>query len=287
MPERPGNLIDGPALLLQSNAPGGWIPAPVAIGGVLLAAGCALALIAYRRLWSIPPQPRGRLPVDPMLWVVGGFGAYLAGSAGFAASGLVADEAYSRLLTGVLGNLAQAAVALLVMVRLGQDSERAAVRPHRALLAGAAALLLVAPIVAATSIAMNALLVVLGQPVAPATSHETLGILVARRDHLLTALTLAHVALLVPVAEELIWRGLLQAGLRGAAGPRAAVVVTAALFTLVHWPALADDGRATGLAMLLVLACALGILRERTGSTLAPMALHALFNATNVAIALL
>lgn len=286
MHDLPDSLIDAPALLLQSNAAGGGGPA-VAVAAVGAAALVSTALIVRRRLWRVPAEPRGRTPLDPMFWVLGSFGAYLAGSAGFAASGLVADAAYDRLLVGAIGNLAQAAVALLLIVRLARDATTPADRGVRAVWTGVAALLLVAPLVAATSLAVNAILTALGKPTAPETSHATLAILVERRDALLTTLTLAHVALLVPAAEELIWRGLLQPGIRAAAGARAAIALTAALFTLIHWPALADDGRATGLAMLLVLACALGILRERSGSVLAPIVLHALFNAANVAIALL
>lgn len=281
-------LIDAPPLLLQSNAAGDGGPAGgVASVAMTAWAVVALAVVARRRLWRVPAEPVGRTPLDPMFWVLGAFAAYLAGTAGFAASGLCADAAYDRLLTGVIGNIVQTVLAAMLIARLGRDAVVPSVPVSRALGVGVAALLLVAPIVAATSLAANAILTALGKPIAPETSHATLAILVERRDPLLTTLTLAHVALLVPVAEELIWRGLLQPGLRAATGTRGALAVTALAFTLIHWQALADDGRATGLAMLLVLALALGIVRERTGSVLAPIVLHALFNAANVAIALL
>ena len=104
---------------------------------------------------------------------------------------------------------------------------------------------------------------------------------------MLTTLTLAHVAVLVAVSEEALWRGLLQPAMRCAGlGAAGAVAATAVLFTLIHWTVIPADGRIAGLAMLFVLACALGILRERTGGLVAPITLHALFNAANVAIAL-
>jgi membrane protease YdiL (CAAX protease family) len=46
------------------------------------------------------------------------------------------------------------------------------------------------------------------------------------------------------------------------------------------------DGRVTGLSMLFTLSMAMGILRERTGGIVAPITVHALFNAVNVAVAL-
>ena len=123
-------------------------------------------------------------------------------------------------------------------------------------------------------------------PRAPKASHATLALLVERRDPLLTSLTLAHVALLVPLAEELLWRGMVQPALRALAGPWAAIGATTTLFVLIHWSAIAPEGRAAGLGMIAVLAVGLGVLRERTGSVTAPVLLHALFNAANVAIAL-
>ena len=284
--------IDVPALLLQSNGEsagggaGAWI-LPVA-AGVLAAA--ALAVVVSRRLWRMPAEASGRLPRDPAVGALALMFALVAGSiAAVAAGGAgIEDPAYARLAAGVASNLAQAAVALFaihsVLSRPGAGTPMPAARAARE---GAVALVLAFPVIAAISLGVNALLVALGQPKAPDTSHETLQILVERRDALLTTLTLAHVAVLVAVSEEALWRGLLQPAMRCAGlGAAGAVAATAVLFTLIHWTVIPADGRIAGLAMLFVLACALGILRERTGGLVAPITLHALFNAANVAIAL-
>jgi membrane protease YdiL (CAAX protease family) len=172
------------------------------------------------------------------------------------------------------------------MLHLTRPAETPA-RPLRsAVIAGVAGFLLLTPLTMATSVALNELLVLLGLPRAPKASHATLALLVERRDPLLTSLTLAHVALLVPLAEELLWRGMVQPALRALAGPWAAIGATTTLFVLIHWSAIAPEGRAAGLGMIAVLAVGLGVLRERTGSVTAPVLLHALFNAANVAIAL-
>ena len=202
--------------------------------------------------------------------------------------GGVSDGMGDGMGVGVAGNMVQVAIALLALQVVTQcNGTTPAAKPARAIGAGVLAFLLVAPVVAGVSIAINAMLVALGFPKAPETSHETLRILIERHDTLISVLTLAHVALLVPIAEEALWRGLLQPSLRRAGlGGFEAVLATATLFALIHWSVVPAEGRAAGLAMLFTLALALGILRERTGGIIAPIALHALFNAANVALAL-
>ncbi len=286
------SFIDIPATLLQSkDEVGGGVAAVLLVG--VLAIG-AIAVIVGKGLWKCPAQPIGRVPRDP---AIGGLAMMIAlvigsvagaGAAGAAASMGIDDEAYARLAAGVAGNMVQVAIALLALQVVTQcNGTTQAAKPARAIGAGVLAFLLVAPVVAGVSIAINAMLVALGFPKAPETSHETLRILIERHDTLLSVLTLAHVALLVPIAEEALWRGLLQPSLRRAGlGGFEAVLATATLFALIHWSVVPAEGRAAGLAMLFTLALALGILRERTGGIIAPIALHALFNAANVALAL-
>jgi len=276
-------LIDTNALLLQSETGDGG-----AFGGALVigAALAAIAAVIRWRLWSIPATPLGRIPVEVPLWMLGAFMSYAAGAFGAAIS-LTDDAAYARLASNVLGNAAQVLAAGIFIARFTRPSERPASSPVRAVLAGVGAFLLITPVVASLSIVLNALLVSLGQPRTPDTAHQTLAILAERRDPMLTALTLAHVALLVPIAEEFIWRGMVHPGIRSALGAWPGIAITTLLFTLIHWGALAPEGRVVGLSMLVALALGLGILRERTGSVIAPIVVHALFNAFNVALTLL
>ncbi len=288
--------IDAPALLLQSNgdsavADAAATAAPWAMAAVVgLLAVASLVAVVRLRLWRMPAEASGRIPRDPAIGALAMMFALVAGALAAAAAGgaAIADPAYARLATGALSNLAQAAVALLVIHSvLSRPGAAPAMPVRRAALHGAAALALVFPVIAALSIAINAALAAFGLPKAPDASHETLQLLVERRDPLLTTLTLLHVAVLVAVSEEALWRGLLQPSMRRAGlGAAGAVSATALLFTSIHWSMIPAEGRAAGLAMLFVLACALGILRERTGGLAAPIALHALFNAANVAIAL-
>ena len=274
--------IDTTAVLLQSEAGEGG---SLGVAVVLLSAVAAAAIIRLGRLWRIGPDARGAEPVELGIWLLGAMLAYVAGAFG-AAVPPADDPAYARLASGAVGNLAQVVVAALFLARFTRPLPLPALPASRAARAGIAGFLLITPIVAAVSIAVNGLMALVGLPRAPEAAHATLALLAERRDPLLTALTLAHFALLVPVAEEFIWRGMVQPGIRGVLGARAAIAMTAALFTLIHWSAVAPDGRAAGLAMLLALALGLGILRERTGSVVAPIVVHALFNAFNVALTL-
>lgn len=80
---------------------------------------------------------------------------------------------------------------------------------------------------------------------------------------------------LVPVFEELMFRGMLQTTLRGyLARPWAAIVITAFLFALLHptthWPA------------LFILGCSFGYSYEKSGSLLRSIFFHAMFNGANL-----
>lgn len=82
---------------------------------------------------------------------------------------------------------------------------------------------------------------------------------------------------LAPLAEEILFRGILYPALKGAGFRRLAWWGTALLFAAVHWNA------ATFLPLLLF-ALVLTWLYERTGNLLAPVAAHALFNGLNFAM---
>jgi membrane protease YdiL (CAAX protease family) len=98
--------------------------------------------------------------------------------------------------------------------------------------------------------------------------------------------SVACAALLTPVAEEWMYRGLLQQGLKGAGlGRGAAIAVTSVLFALAHWGSLAEDSRAAGIATLVLLSVGWGMLYERSGRIAAPIVAHAAFNAANLWIA--
>jgi len=91
-------------------------------------------------------------------------------------------------------------------------------------------------------------------------------------------------ALLAPIGEELLFRGILQTACQRLVPPRwhslyhrwIAIVGVATLFGLMH---LATPQQVPALIVLGIL---LGILYERTGSILAPIYLHVLFNSKSL-----
>jgi membrane protease YdiL (CAAX protease family) len=81
------------------------------------------------------------------------------------------------------------------------------------------------------------------------------------------------VAVVVPFAEELFFRGMLHPLLRARMGPLAAILLNAALFAVAHVVQLLIPG-------LFVVGLFLAYLRERSGSLWPCVAFHALQNAT-------
>jgi len=82
---------------------------------------------------------------------------------------------------------------------------------------------------------------------------------------------------LAPVAEEFIFRGVLFPFVKQLGWPKLAWIGVSVLFALIH-------GSAAIFLPLIVLALSLTWLYEKTGSLLAPIAVHSLFNAANLVI---
>jgi membrane protease YdiL (CAAX protease family) len=83
--------------------------------------------------------------------------------------------------------------------------------------------------------------------------------------------------LLAPLAEEVLFRGILYSWIKHAGFPRLALWGTAAVFAAIHMNLMI-------LVPLFVLAVVLTVLYERTGNLLAPVVTHSLFNALNFAM---
>jgi membrane protease YdiL (CAAX protease family) len=84
----------------------------------------------------------------------------------------------------------------------------------------------------------------------------------------------AAAVLLAPVAEEVLFRGILYPAIKQAGHPRVALWGTALLFAAVHM-------NLVTFLPLAVLALVLTALYERTNNLLAPITAHVLFNALN------
>ena len=104
--------------------------------------------------------------------------------------------------------------------------------------------------------------------------------LLATSDSVIVVALIAVVAVAVaPVCEELFFRGFAYPALKQCWGTWAALTTVSAAFAVIHL-------HAPSLGPLFALALGLGLSYELTGSLLAPITMHALFNATNVAMLL-
>jgi membrane protease YdiL (CAAX protease family) len=99
-----------------------------------------------------------------------------------------------------------------------------------------------------------------------------------------TVLALVAAALLAPVAEELLFRGLLYRALRRRRSVAVAAAISAVAFSVVHLDVAATQPLAlVGLALVGVV---LALAYERSGSLLVPVAAHAGYNGTALAVAI-
>jgi membrane protease YdiL (CAAX protease family) len=154
----------------------------------------------------------------------------------------------------------------------------------RAALVGAVALLLVWPIVNAVGWIAGIIVHWIRGIVPEAIAHDTLELFMespADGSFILMGLLVVVAA---PVMEEVLYRGLLQETLRRVgARPWAAITITSVLFAAMHWSNTAPHA----VIGLFVLSLGFGWVYERTGRLTAAIVMHAVFNISNLALALL
>jgi membrane protease YdiL (CAAX protease family) len=262
---------------------------------LLAAAPVAIGLFAWRRWYDLRRAPHRDAGFSP----VAGMGLFLAmlmlGMAGTLivryllipeSSGTeplelsLADKA--KLM---LGAAAGQAIVVAIFVRLSRRARVSRAPGHAlAALAGAGAFLLAWPLVAST--AFGAGLVVqwiTGEP-NKAIAHQTLLALVEGPRGTWFAVMVAIVVGIVPVLEEVMYRGILQRTLVEMAGGRwVAILMTSVVFALMHWGAVEWHA----LPPLFVLSLAFGWIYEKTGRLSSSIVMHVLFNAVNVILAAL
>ena len=133
------------------------------------------------------------------------------------------------------------------------------------------------PILWAAALAWNFLLTVAGH--AP-RFQESIGLFLASDGFLPRMAFVFFAVVLAPLAEEGLFRGLLQPLLIRRAGATAGLALTALGFAALH----GDLGTFVPLAIFSV---ALSLAYARTGTLWVSIGMHALFNATNLALLLL
>ncbi|MEM8834418.1 MAG: CPBP family intramembrane glutamic endopeptidase [Planctomycetota bacterium] len=277
----------------------------VSVTVAALAAITVLAIgVAWRgRLWRFereaPENADGTrdglvlLLVGLGVWVVQGLGSVAAipifrhdpeGSG----SGLA--QMAVLLLGGSVGGLLALLIAVVVLPSVASAMGLRA-QPWSGLALGAVlGALVTAPVLLVSTLAMRLRAWLSGEAEDP-LAHKTLEALTEPTNPIWAiAVTVACVTLVIPLLEEVFYRGALQQSfaraMDGVLSPTRAVwssiVITSVVFAFMHvgsadWHALPG---------LFVLSVALGIARERSGALWAPFAMHAVFNALNVTLAM-
>lgn len=267
------------------------------------------AVIAITRRRWLRLRPRGIAEIAPTagpgvppgagaMLIAGGMAMYCAEVVG--ASSAQAILGRNDSTTGIVdhdlwwtgavmaGSYVGAIAALIFVVILIPEARRLAGLPRtlrdagRSALRGIAGFAVIYPIAWAMGWAMAILARWIKDPQGmDPMAHQTLREIADAPADLTWWAVIALVVIGAPIFEEIIYRGFLQPGAALLTGrPWAAVIGTSVLFVLMHAGAVSWHA----LPVLFVLSIGLGIARIRTGSVVAPIVIHALFNLANVAL---
>lgn len=247
-----------------------WLVGALAAGSAL---SCAAGLFLIRKPWEFEQFSRRFLLLILFVYLgltLGAFVQYFAGK----------SEGQNMALRIALGALCFQGVLLAMMPRFLREhgaTWRSAfglpARPGRALLYGA--------LVACAFLPLGELLqrgsmeIISRLGVHPEAQAAVVAL--KSSSERLDRLALAIVAVvLAPVAEELLFRGILYPAIKRGGFPRLALWGTSLLFAFIHMNLIT-------FLPLLLFAMMLALLYEHTGNLLAPLAAHALFNILNFA----
>ncbi len=118
-------------------------------------------------------------------------------------------------------------------------------------------------------------------------AHDTLRQLIEHRTDPWTWGAVALAVLVAPIAEELLFRVLIQSALvRGVGSRWGAIILTSLLFAAIHLGGGVKAGEAYALLPILIVGLGCGIAYERTGRATVAILLHVAYNAANVLLAL-
>jgi hypothetical protein len=151
---------------------------------------------------------------------------------------------------------------------------------------GSSTWLICYPIVATVDNAL-ALLITWLVPFPPAEQVAVQHLKMSMNDPWLFTTMVFLIIVLVPIIEEVLFRGFFQGWLRNYLGPKGAIASASLFFTLFHYSDSQGIGNIELLCSLFVLSCFLGFLYERQGCLWASIALHTTFNALSVGMILL
>ncbi|MDX2132036.1 MAG: CPBP family intramembrane glutamic endopeptidase [Planctomycetota bacterium] len=251
-------------------------------------AGAAVAFVLSRGLWRL--RARRVTGIPWWLWLNAAIASWLAlgacaGLASWVLGGAGNASLRAQSLTALWGYAGGLLCALSLSVHLAKLAPASGLHIRvRGLLLGAALLALGWPLVQGVSlVCVAAHRLATGQP-PEQISHPTLRALVDNPREPWAWLMVALAVLVAPVFEEVLYRGFLQSlAVRATGRPWAAVLLTSVIFAAAH---LGQGMAWYSLAVIGALGVVLGAAYERTRSLGVPIAMHAIFNAANVALAI-
>lgn len=119
-------------------------------------------------------------------------------------------------------------------------------------------------------------------PLPKELEQDAIRIFLASKDYpVLFALTIFCIVVLIPVAEEILFRGFLQNFLRRF-GRVFAILISSLFFSAMHFSEAQGVANIQLLTTLFVLSCFLGYLYEKERSLWAPIGLHMVFNGMTI-----
>jgi membrane protease YdiL (CAAX protease family) len=258
---------------------------------ILILAAISIALIVLTRGYRLHRVPRRPEPMSPVVSIALLVGMLLLGKIGMLLGlaifgiDLPTDVAGASPLRDAVRlrfcDYAAQMIGLVAFIIL----RRAARQPlpdmraplPRAMAIGAAALLLVWPLVFATAMLAGWM-----TGANDRIAHDTLRQLADGPIDRWQAMMMLLVLFVTPVIEEVMYRGLLQDAIAHATRRRwLSIIIASAIFGFMH-AGVADPH---ALLALFVLGLGLGWAYEKTGRLTAPIVMHALFNAGNLLLA--
>lgn len=109
----------------------------------------------------------------------------------------------------------------------------------------------------------------------------------ALSNNWLLSATAITVIVIVPIVEEILFRGLLQMWLKKICGQYKAIIITSVAFASFHFSTSQGVGNIEFLLSLFILSCYLGFIRERQSSLWASIGLHSTFNLVSFSLILM
>lgn len=272
-----------------------------ALNIVMVLLAMAVLVFFFRRGW----HRLGKTPWRPLVFEPGvSLGLMLGIIVLGAVGGMVAQRALGIEVRAADGSLIeltledrarlyigayalQAIVVLAFAVRI-LDSWHPAVDRRMPRLAsgvvGLGSLIVFWPVLATVGLGGSIVMWLIRGEIPDPVAHDTLRAIVTGERGPWLIVTLALVAVVAPIVEEVAYRGLLQDALaRLQLGPWLSITITSVFFALMH----ASNSEPHAVVTVFVLSLGFGWVYEKTGRLTAPIVMHILFNMANLGLAML